>query len=132
MNMLGLTWKVEAKTLDDTLASFGSVCSSSCACGGATDLVNIADVGFGVSQTLPVLVALLTAQPGQLVYIEQPEIHLHPSAQAAMASLLVKAANRGVAWSRRRIALSCFWECNPRWRKSISSPRRSSCTVHSR
>ena len=63
---------------------------------GATDLVNIADVGFGVSQTLPVLVALLTAQPGQLVYIEQPEIHLHPSAQVAMASLLVKAANRGV------------------------------------
>ena len=36
------------------------------------DLVNIADVGFGVSQVLPVLVALLTAAEDQLVYIEQP------------------------------------------------------------
>src|SRR5262249_14209357 len=64
--------------------------------GGARDLVNIADVGFGVSQTLPVVVALRAAQPGQLVYIEQPEIHLHPRAQVAMARLLVNAAKRGV------------------------------------
>ena len=34
--------------------------------------------------------------PGQLVYIEQPEIHLHPRAQVAMARLLVNAAKRGV------------------------------------
>src|SRR6185437_9281330 len=39
-----------------------------------TDLVNIADVGFGVSQVLPVLVALLEAHNGQIVYIEQPEL----------------------------------------------------------
>jgi len=64
--------------------------------GGATDLVNIADVGFGVSQTLPVLVALQAALPGQLVYIEQPEIHLHPRAQVAMAAVLAAAAKRGV------------------------------------
>jgi predicted ATPase len=41
-------------------------------------------------------VALRAARPGQLVYIEQPEIHLHPRAQVAMARLLVNAANRGV------------------------------------
>jgi predicted ATPase len=64
--------------------------------GGSGDVVSVADVGFGVSQTLPVLVALRAARPGQLVYIEQPEIHLHPRAQAAMARLLVNAANRGV------------------------------------
>ena len=64
--------------------------------GGANDLVSIADVGFGVSQTLPVVVALRAARPGQLVYIEQPEIHLHPRAQVAMARLLVNAAKRGV------------------------------------
>ncbi len=63
---------------------------------GAGDLVNVADVGFGVSQTLPVLVALQAALPGQLVYIEQPEIHLHPRAQVAMASVLADAAKRGV------------------------------------
>ncbi len=60
------------------------------------DLVNVADVGFGVSQTLPVVVALLVAQPGQLVYLEQPEIHLHPRAQVALASVLAEAAGRGV------------------------------------
>ncbi len=64
--------------------------------GGAKDLVSIADVGFGVSQSLPVLVSLLTAKPGQLVYIEQPEIHLHPRAQVKMADLLAEAAKRGV------------------------------------
>ncbi|ACK65816.1 conserved hypothetical protein [Rippkaea orientalis PCC 8801] len=59
-------------------------------------LINIADVGLGVSQVLPVIVALLVAKPGQLVYIEQPEIHLHPRAQANLAPILVDAANRGV------------------------------------
>jgi hypothetical protein len=58
--------------------------------------VNIADVGRGVSQTLPVLVALHAAKPGQLVYIEQPETHLHPRAQFALAQILASAAKRGV------------------------------------
>ena len=57
----------------------------------AADLVNIADVGFGVSQVLPVLVALLTAKPNQLVYIEQPELHLHPRAQHALARVMADA-----------------------------------------
>ncbi len=60
------------------------------------DLVNIADVGFGVSQVLPVIVALIAAKPGQLVYIEQPELHLHPNAQVALAQILADAAKRGV------------------------------------
>ena len=58
--------------------------------------MNIADVGVGVSQTLPVLVALRAAQPGQLVYIEQPETHLHPRAQFLLAQVLAAAADRGV------------------------------------
>ena len=62
----------------------------------SNDLVNISDVGFGVSQTLPVLVALLAAKPGQAVYIEQPEIHLHPRAQVRLADVLAEAAKRGV------------------------------------
>jgi predicted ATPase len=59
-------------------------------------LISIADVGFGVSQVLPVLVALLVAQPGQLVYIEQPELHLHPRAQHKLAEFIAEAATRGV------------------------------------
>ncbi len=61
-----------------------------------SDLVNIADVGVGVSQTLPVLVALLAAEPGQIVYIEQPEIHLHPKAQYKLATVIAEASKRGV------------------------------------
>ncbi len=60
------------------------------------DTVNIADVGFGVSQSLPLIVALSAARPGQLLYVEQPEIHLHPRAQWNLASILAKAVKRGV------------------------------------
>lgn len=61
-----------------------------------TDMVSIADVGFGVSQVLPVLAALRVARKGQLVYLEQPELHLHPNAQFVLARVLEKAAKRGV------------------------------------
>lgn len=92
--MLGLTWKVHTKPVDNTRVELrvGRLPARE----RARDLVNIADVGFGVSQSLPVLVALLAAKAGQLVYIEQPEIHLHPRAQTAMAQVLADAANRGI------------------------------------
>ena len=60
------------------------------------DMVNIADVGLGVPQVLSVLVAVIVAEPGRLVYIEQPELHLHPRAQVALAQVLADAAKRGV------------------------------------
>lgn len=96
LETLGLTWKVEAKQVDDTQVELRVGRTLHSQRGGAKDTVNIADVGFGVSQTLPILVALLAAERNQLVYIEQPEIHLHPRAQVAMASILCEAANRGV------------------------------------
>jgi predicted ATPase len=64
--------------------------------GDSADLVNIADVGLAVSQVLPVLVALIVAHPNQLVYIEQPELHLQTRAQVKLAQLLAEASNRGV------------------------------------
>lgn len=92
--LLGLNWKVEARQINDVQIELlvGRLSRS----GSASDTVSIADVGLGVSQTLPVLVALLVAEPGQLVYLEQPEIHLHPRAQVALAQILVDSANRGV------------------------------------
>ncbi|MGA7732969.1 MAG: DUF3696 domain-containing protein [Chloroflexia bacterium] len=91
---LGLTSTVFAERINDAQIRLqvGRLLTN----GKRKDLVNIADVGFGVSQALPVLVALLTADPGQLVYIEQPEIHLHPRAQSKMAEVLAAAARRGV------------------------------------
>ncbi len=96
LQKLGLTWKIEASRLDDTRVELRVGRLKQKTTGGARDLISIADVGFGVSQCLPVLVALLTARPGQLVYIEEPEIHLHPRAQMALAQVLADAANRGV------------------------------------
>lgn len=96
LQKLGLTWKIEASRLDDTRVELRVGRLKQKTTGGARDLVSIADVGFGVSQCLPVLVALLTARPGQLVYIEEPEIHLHPRAQMALSQILADAANRGV------------------------------------
>ncbi|MDR1924337.1 MAG: DUF3696 domain-containing protein [Planctomycetaceae bacterium] len=95
LSRLGLTSKISAKRLNDAQIE---VMVNRLPKNGRnrTDMVNIADVGFGVSQTLPILVALLTAESGQLVYLEQPEIHLHPRAQQTLAEILVEAANRGV------------------------------------
>jgi predicted ATPase len=92
LQKLGLTDTIQTQRLNETQLELrvGRIP------GNSTDTVNIADVGFGVSQVLPVVVALLVAQPGQLVYIEQPEIHLHPRAQVALAEIFAEAINRGV------------------------------------
>ena len=92
---LGLTWKIFAKVVNDVQIEL-QVGRLPKARRGGEDLVNISDVGLGVSQVLPVLVALLVAEPGQLVYIEQPELHLHPRAQYALAKILADTAKRGV------------------------------------
>lgn len=96
LEFLGLTWKVRSKKIDDVSFEVMVGRLPHKAQNAPEDLVSIADVGFGISQTLPVIVALLAAEPGQMVYIEQPEIHLHPRAQMAMARILADAANRGV------------------------------------
>jgi len=96
LKRLGLSWKVEAKHVSDTRVELRVGRLPRAVVGGQNDVVSIAHVGFGVSQALPVLVALHVAVPGQLVYIEQPEIHLHPKAQVVLAQMLAGAAKRGV------------------------------------
>lgn len=51
---------------------------------------NLKDVGVGVAQVIPVIVAALFAQPGHIVIVEEPESHLHPLAQSKLAELLVQ------------------------------------------
>jgi hypothetical protein len=96
LTALGLTWKVRARKKSDTHVAIEVGRLPAATRGGAHDVVEIADVGVGVSQALPVLVALRQASRGQLVYLEQPELHLHPNAQWKMAQILVDAAQRGV------------------------------------
>ena len=52
------------------------------------------DVGFGVSQVLPVIAMLLSVPTGSIVLLEQPELHLHPNAQSALADLMLHAAEK--------------------------------------
>jgi predicted ATPase len=52
-------------------------------------------VGFGLSQLWPILVACLASRPGDLVVVETPEAHLHPGAQHRVARLFVELARRG-------------------------------------
>lgn len=54
------------------------------------------NIGFGISYTLPVIVAILSARQGALVIIENPEAHLHPQGQSELAKLISKAASFGV------------------------------------
>jgi predicted ATPase len=49
---------------------------------------NLVDVGYGVSQVLPILVDALTREPRGPLLLQQPEVHLHPRAQAELASFL--------------------------------------------
>ncbi|MFT0851576.1 DUF3696 domain-containing protein [Achromobacter sp. F4_2707] len=53
--------------------------------------VKITDVGFGVSQILPVLVQAFYCQPNTTVWMEQPEVHLHSQVQAELADALIAA-----------------------------------------
>lgn len=93
LQLLGLASSVSAARLNESQIEVRVPRTTK---SGEGDYVNVADVGLAVSTTLPVIVALIQAEPGQLVYIEQPELHLHPRAQCKVAQLLVDAANRGV------------------------------------
>jgi len=53
------------------------------------------NVGFGLTYVLPVVIACLASRPGGIVLIENPEAHLHPQGQTAMATLTCASAATG-------------------------------------
>jgi predicted ATPase len=63
---------------------------------GKTDIFRSINVGFGLSYVLPVIVALLSAPVGALIFIENPEAHIHPNGQAKLAELICLASQSGV------------------------------------
>ena len=63
---------------------------------GLSNPYRATNVGFGISCTLPIIVAVLASKPGTLILIENPEAHLHPKGQAKMGELLALAASCGV------------------------------------
>lgn len=67
--------------------------------------VNVADLGFGVSQLLPVIVQAFYAQPNSTVWLEQPEIHLHSQVQAGLADMLIAATQAKEAGCARNVQI---------------------------
>ncbi|MCO7272099.1 AAA family ATPase [Cellulosimicrobium cellulans] len=62
---------------------------------GASNARRPTNVGFGLTYVLPVIIACLTARPGALVLLENPEAHVHPRGQSALAQLACAAASVG-------------------------------------
>ena len=56
--------------------------------------INLVDVGYGVSQVLPIIVDAIREPPGSTFLLQQPEVHLHPRAQAELGSFLAALAKQ--------------------------------------
>jgi predicted ATPase len=66
-------------------------------CGyGDSNHYRATNVGFGITYTLPIIVAVLASEPDTLILVENPEAHLHPRGQVKMGELLALAASCGV------------------------------------
>ncbi len=80
----GLFDDIEVKKLEDGLFQIKLKLKGSSA--------NIRDTGYGISQTLPILGHVFLSPPDSRLLLQQPEVHLHPKAQAALASLFIESA----------------------------------------
>lgn len=61
-----------------------------------TDFHRPVHVGFGLTQVLPIVIAALSAAKGNILLIENPEVHLHPAGQSLMGQFLAEVAHAGV------------------------------------
>ena len=61
-----------------------------------TEEMSAVNTGFGISYLLPILVSILSAQPGALILIENPEAHVHPKGQSILMELVAKAVKAGI------------------------------------
>lgn len=67
--------------------------------------VKITDIGFGVSQVLPALVQAFYCPPNSTVWMEQPEIHLHPQVQSSLADVCISAIRSNEGGNPRNVQL---------------------------
>lgn len=91
MARLGLSYELDVVSLAAVPEAhvFGDLVSIALRDPRSDAVLSPADVGFGVSQVLPILVEL-SARTESVVLIEQPEIHLHPAMQAELADVLIE------------------------------------------
>jgi len=61
-----------------------------------TDFHRPINVGFGLTQVFPIVVAALSADKGDIILVENPEVHLHPAGQAHMGQFLADVSRAGI------------------------------------
>ncbi len=92
LKRLGLARSIDVKNLARRSNIFEVLVSGA----GGVPTANFADVGFGISQVLPVLVQGFLVRRGGTFVVQQPEIHLHPDAQAGLADFFLYLASQGI------------------------------------
>lgn len=88
-NRMGLAFEIELLTI------YGSYFEVNVVDSHTRAHINLPDVGIGTSQILPILIQGLIAIPGNMLLLEQPEIHLHPRVQADLADFLLEVSSKG-------------------------------------
>lgn len=82
---MGLIEEFEVKQINQQVQMYETKVKTK----GSKTWVNLSDIGFGLSQVLPVLVQCFYAPEGSIILIDQPEVHLHPYAQSALADVMI-------------------------------------------
>jgi hypothetical protein len=101
-NQLGVLRGLDLKSIDDAGTVFALFVDERAGFRG----INIASMGEGVSQLIPILSAVLGSRDGACILVEQPELHLHPDLQARVADLFVDQ----VVHNRKQIILETHSE----------------------
>ena len=90
LTKMSIPYEVHVKRLDsDTSGTLGEIISIQLVDKRSNVILSLEDVGFGISQVLPLLVQLAISKK-HLVIVEQPELHLHPALQANFGDLLIE------------------------------------------
>jgi predicted ATPase len=94
LNEISPNVKIDLQDIDNTdLARIGYYFSTK---EGKTNVFRPTNVGFGISYILPVIIAILKAEKGSILIIENPEAHLHPKGQRKIGELISMCASSGV------------------------------------